>query len=456
MSDGNYVDVAASTILPTPDAPWTTVTDRFAETLALATQMQELLVGADGTAGYLGAFADTIEARPTFTITAPVVDTSLTLVSSGAKPTFDYDLLVDVPNDTYTAPTMTALPAIDDSGLAPGTLPDEATYTFTWTESTLPTDLYDDLLARLQADLTAGATGLDATVEAAILSRGQARQQAANLKAYNDLNADLVSRGFQMPSGSLTAALAEMTTEGLRQTTEVNNQIIITSADLAQKNSQFVIQQSVALEGVIRQSKDSKDKNALEYAKGVVEFILKKYEENIKRYTAGEEAKKTYVQAQAENLRAVVESNKGAVEIYKAQYEGLTARIEGATKQNEDVTRVFLADMQGYSEGKRADASDNSTLIEHLKAKILYADMQVRAATASAEQSVAGYVSENQVREKLHNDMAQIAAQTIASSLNAVNASAGISYSGSESKSESWNHSESISEQHEYQHDPVE
>ena len=50
--------------------------------------------------------------------------------------------------------------------------------------------------------------------------------------------------------------------------------------------------------------------------------------------------------------------------------------------------------------------------------------------------------------------MANIASQSVASALNAVNASASYGYSGSESVSESWGHSDSLGESHSYEHDP--
>lgn len=454
MADGEYVDVESSTLLPTPDAPWNTVVSRFDSTLALANQMQELLVGADGSSGYLGDLNALVASAPSTSVSSPVIDTALVLSAGGVAPIFDHETLGDFPDVEYADPSLLTLPTIDLASIIPADQPNEVSATLVWSEASLPTDVYVDLLARIQADLQSGATGLTEAVENAIYTRAQQRQQVANLKAYNALNLDIVSRGFQMPSGALLSGLTEINSEVLRQETEINNQIVITNADLAQKNSQFIIQQAVALETLIRGTKDARDKNTLDKAKSDVSFVLQNYAEKVRAYIAAAEASKAYVEVQVENLKAVVESNKANVELYKEKYAALATRIAGVSERNKALATVYSAEVNGFGEVARADASRDSTLIEHLKTKIMAADQVLRAEIANAQNLIAGYTSESALREKIGSDMANIAAQTIASALNSVNASASIGYNGSESKGETWSHHESLSENHSYEHDP--
>ena len=455
-NSGNYVDIKQSTFTPTPAAPWTTVTDRFAETLALAYQMKTLLIGADGNSGYLGDLDETLQTFTPPTISVPGVSTSFVKETVGSKPIFDDSTLSDYPILTeYPSPTMADIPTIDLSGLTPGTAPAEVSPDVTWSENALSDDIYSTLLARILADLTAGATGLDATVEAAILARAQQRQQTANQKAYDNLNADIASRGFQLPSGTLLSALTEINAEILRQETDVNNQIIVTSFDTAQKNSQFIIQQAVALEDLIRRTKDNRDKNALEAAKAVAANIITVYAEKVKAFIAKEEAKRNYVAAQAENLKAITESNRARVELFKEQYAALAVRVEAIAKKNDNVVSVFKAEMEGFGEEARAVSALNQASIEEIKANIMAADMDLRAAIASAQNALEGYKTKVELNLMSKSEMSKIAVQALGSSLNAVNASATIGYSSGESKSENWSHGDQLSEHHSYQHDPL-
>lgn len=367
---------------------------------------------------------------------------------------FDDSELGEFPSDTYAVPILAVVPTVDASGLVGAVEPDDVDATFTWSESAYTSDVYADLLARILIDLQSGATGLDPVVEQAIYDRARTRQQADRLAEYNRINNAAAELQFQYPSGVLLAGLADYSIGAARQDADIENQIIATQADLAQKNSQFIIQQAVTLEQIIRQMWSDSNNRGLDQKKAAVDALLRGYAERWRGFIAKIEGQKAYIQAQVENLRGVIEANKGKVDIFREQYQALSTRIGAVAARNKAVTDVYGAQVQGYAEEQRGIAAANSSRIEALKAKIEYAEVAVRAAVAEAEQTVSGYVSEQSLKEKLANDMASIAAQSVASWASAVNASASLGYSGSESKSESWGHSDSLSESHSYEHDP--
>lgn len=452
---GTYVGIWESSLLPTPNSPVDTVVARFDQTLAMAYEMKELLVGTDGTSGYLGAINNALTSAPSVTITAPTVDTTGVFKAAGTAPVFDRNDLSDIPDGEYPDPDQMAVPMISTGDLSVSAAPTTVNPALVWGASGFSNDIYQDILDRILQDLTAGATGLDPDVEDALLARSRARQQAANLTTYNKLNLDMASRGFQMPSGPVVGALVEFSNEMLRQETDHNNQILITQAELAQKNSQFVIDKAIALETLLRQAKDSEDKNALEHARYAVTLLIQDYSERVKAWIAGEEAKKISVEAQAKNLEAAIAYNKGQVELFTGKYAALSARIDGAAKRNAAVASVFNAEMQGYAEGTRAISSENESMVKQIEARISAADLALRAAIANANSVLAGYASESELKVKVSTSLGQLAEQAMAAMLNAVNASASLGYSGQESKSESWNHGESLHESHSYQHDPA-
>lgn len=312
-NDGTYVSILGSGILPTPDGlPLTLVNAKFADMTAEKQTLLEMMRGTDGTGGYIGALAEAITSAPSATLTATEITSDVA------------DLI--------------------------------------FSETALPTDLYDDLLARLQADLVSGATGLTAAIENAIMARAVARQVVINDRQYDKLMAELDGRDFSFPSGALASALVEQAQDALMQETDVNNTILIQSSDLAQKNSQFVIQAANTLEASIRQTNSDFNKRALEYATGALGMLV----------------------------------------------EGIKVSIENAR-------------------------------------------LKLQAETDTAKLALDAYGTEYGMRIDIAKAIAGVVSQLAASVIGAVTASAGVDYRASESKSEDFNHSDQLSESHQYE-----
>ena len=441
---------------PNPAAPWDIVADKFTAASEKADQMLTILIGADGKGGALGQLQSAITSAPSITITAENVDTSAALAVSGATlPVFDKESLEAFPKETFAAPALSTLPTVDTSGLDDTGKPDDITPTISWAEMPLSEDVYSDILARLLDDLQNGATGLSAAVEIAIFDRAKAKQRAENTARYTKLNNDLSSRHFSMPSGALVAALVDFNAECSRLEGDTINNIIVTQADLAQKNSQFALEKAVAIETLLRDTRAKDSDRALKFHEAGATLLVNAYAQNIQGYIAGLTAKKYKIEAMVEVLKAVIESNRAAVDIYKEQYESLKIRTEAVASHNKALTDIHVADVNAYGEGERAIGTHNQAIAELIKAKVAAADLQVRAAIAQAEQVMSGYATEMTIREKVSSDLAHIASQSVASWASSVNANASLGYSGSESVSESFAHSDSLSESHSYEHDPI-
>ena len=187
-----------------PNAPWDLVRSRFDNTLGKAEEVYTLLFGAEGDGGMLGEMREAIASAPSSLVTAPTVDTSLTLsTSSQTLPTFDATALQDFPNETYDDPTIATLPSVstDFTGI---TAPSDLAFSMSWAEQSLPTVLYSALQTRLMNDLQSGATGLDPIVEAAIYERARTRQQADRLAEWDRINETAGNLQFALPSGVST------------------------------------------------------------------------------------------------------------------------------------------------------------------------------------------------------------------------------------------------------------
>lgn len=141
-----------------------------------------------------------------------------------------------------------------------------------WTEGAYDTTLFQTLLTRLTNDLQLGATGLDASVEAEIIARAQARQDIIDDKQEQEALEFFSSRGFTLPTGAMQAAVAELANERARNRADLNGKVMIEQAELAQKNSQFIIGMAKDVEVMLREFFNKVNDRALDYAKAIAQL----------------------------------------------------------------------------------------------------------------------------------------------------------------------------------------
>lgn len=448
VDQGELVSIETSASPPTPNSHYSLAAEQFAIAQALVSQFLLLLVGSDGQSGIFGEIKDSIEAPPDTSVDYESISVDFTPTSIGSKPVFSGEI-TDIPSETIPVPSLTALPSVDLSTLTEPEVPDEVTAVLSWTATTSPTTIFTDLLALLAAwDL-----GLDPDEEQAIYDRAKQRYQEENADAYERLNNDLLARGLQETSGPFISALGKLAAQIVRQEAEIDNQIIMTQADLLRKREEFKVTQMIALEQLIRTSHEGAEVRALDYAKAVAENTRANAKNAIDLYIADNEAKKSYVMAQVENLKAVVDQNRGIVDLFRGQNEAIKIRVEGIAAQNKAVTDVYVAEMAGFEAGARAIASENQTTIEALRLKLQNGANELQAAIANASNTLQKFIAESSSKEKVIADMAGMMVQALASALGSCNASVNLGYSGSESKSENWSQGKQLSEHHNYEHE---
>lgn len=293
-----------------PSAPWTIVENKFTSAAEITT---DLLALVTGTGGYMDELADSIEAYPT----------------------------ADINDIIYTE-----------------ILPDDIEAAFSWYETAFNNDFYDAIKAKLTTDLVNGSSGIGGTVEQDIYDRAVARKELEEVRIYDELEERLSSTGFDLPTGAMTSALQEHGNAVAMRTQDINLKIIEEQADLAQKNSQFVITASTNLDNILRDFIGKLNQRSLDYKKALADHIIKAYDLYLK-----------------------------------------------------DAGNVLLAQ------------------------------------TSKADNSVKGYAAEYGLKVEVAKALVAAGMQGIASALGATNASAGLNYSGSDSRGETWNHGESKSHQ---------
>jgi len=172
-----------------------------------------------------------------------------------------------------------------------------------------------------------GGTGLGATVEAAIWARARARQDLQNERIYDESLNFFAARGFTIPPGALGGRLVEALAEQTRADAQLNYEILIEQARLAQDMTKHTLTVSVQLEGVEKDFANNIAQRALDKARAACDVIINTYNAKVTAYAARLESCKS--KAQIAEIRANVQIAKGnqAVAIYAAEMEKYKADL---------------------------------------------------------------------------------------------------------------------------------
>ena len=279
----------------------------------------------------------------------------------------------------YMVPEFDAELPIDD--LTPPTI------SFNWEEVPYGSGLKNALDDWLLRNITLGGTGLDEETEQAIYDRAISRQAEEEEAKYNEVLNFFASRGFTLPPGALNGQLLEIRNMILKAREDLNNDILVKQADLAQKNTHFTIENSKEWENILIGAYDKLQQRSFEAAKASVEAALSIYRTRIEAYSArlkayeaqatvyvariqGEAAKAEFYKAQIEGVKASVEVQKAFVDAYEAQVQGVRALVE-----------LYRAEL----ESSKIIADINATEVESYKALIQAYVARVQASTARYE-----------------------------------------------------------------------
>jgi len=252
--------------------------------------------------------------------------------------------------------------------------------------------------------LSTGSTGLPADVEQAIWNRARSRKLLKNSQMYDEVEDYFSSRGFSMPPGALIARLQEVNFEISRSDDDLNNDILIQQANLAQNNNQFILEKGTAVCSQIELN--------------FINMIAIANKNTIEIYVSEMEAYKTKMVTDIERVKAIISIYLGRIEAYKADVQAAGMEIDAQLNVIKARVEIFKAE---------ADLAIKEADVSIERARLVHA-VQTEAIKAGA----------------------QISAQISASALSAVSAHASIGYSGQISDSYSHQWSESVSQQNSY------
>jgi hypothetical protein len=237
----------------------------------------------------------------------------------------------------YTLPNV---PVIKDLAIPPlpplnipdfeGTLPiddiDSPCSIFEYSEAMYESTLKSAVENKLVDLVIDGGTGLAEDVEAAIWERARDRLALKNEQMYDEAEGYFASRGFNLPPGALSSKLSEIQKEQVRADQQLNYEISIEQARLAQTNTHFAITSVIQHEANVMIYITNRNNRMLDAAKYVQETAIAIFNAQVANYAK----KLAAYQASAAVYESKIRASGLILENYKAQLEGvrLTAEIQ--------------------------------------------------------------------------------------------------------------------------------
>jgi hypothetical protein len=318
------------------------------------------------------------------------------------------DALPDVPADAPnvsdptlpTAPTldMPAVPVLEDTPIPAAPIIDSLHFEgmmpvwdeqvpepmFVYSEATYSSDVADAVRTKLYNDVTLGGTGLGADIEDDIWNRALSRINVELDKVYTQALNEWETWNMDMPDGVLSSRLQEIAFEDARNKLDVNRDISIEQARLAQQNTQFAITSGLVHEKQLMDYTNQVNQRAFEVAKYRVNAVIDAFNLKVNEYNVRLDGYKTM----AAVFRDRIQAELAKVEIYRAQMEGAKIHGELQAQKVEIYTRRVqalqtLIDLyRAQMEGARLQVDVDKTKIDAFRARLAAITTQIGAVTA--------------------------------------------------------------------------
>lgn len=353
----------------------------------------------------IGTFADI--AIPDFTQIAPelIFPAEVTLSDTAlpnTRPELDN---LEVPNaPTLTLPTLPTLANVvvpDDVNVVIPSFdyvfnmqrPVAPQNTFSFNEQVYNSTLLTSALNLLESDIENGGYGLRAEDELNIWNRGKDRISSAVETELDEVEGNIASRGFTLPTGAQNALIQRAIQNKTAQLSALNNEIAIKRADLYVQARQFAVTTGLNAQQFLMSFHNSVQERALSANRALADYGIAYFEANVRDYQNELERYKTEASIFESKLRAAISNidiyrsrleaarikgqiNQDAIELYNAQFRGVEALINIYNTQLQGVRvkaelqelkfRVYGEDIKAYLASLEAD----SRKVQNYKAMI--------------------------------------------------------------------------------------
>jgi hypothetical protein len=326
---------------------------------------------------------------------------------------------IDIPN----AVSLTEIPF---EGNMPEPTLEEPELTFSFVEAPYNSDLADAIKERLLYWVENGGTGLAEEVETALWVRALDRNLEENEKQYDEALRFWATRGHEEPPGALRGRIRQVNNQIARANQNLNYEIMITQAKLAQENTHFTLEKSVAYEAILMDYFGKMNDRALKAAEAEILAAIQIFNARVAYYNMQLDAYKTSVVV----YEAMIRAEMAKVETYKIQMEGakIGQEIE-ALKVSMYSTQIqaVLSLVEVYKaqlEGAKLEVEIGKAQLDAYRAMLESKVVQIQAVTAKYNLYQAQLVGE---KTKVDLYASQVAAY--AKEVDAANVKANIAIS---------------------------
>ena len=430
--------------LPVDQEDWDlNLRERLDDTNASSTVVQDVLVSTQAMVNTYSSLAlETLVALGAFpTGSVPTSNISLSLPD---VPSIDGLDPTKPTRPTYDAPSVGEQPTLRGDIITPTmnpvdrpvvAYPAEPTEELEWLESVYLSDLLDNLKAALQDILNNGGTGLGETYENAVWSRAVSRLDLAYETKYDEAENYYASKRHVAPPGALIDRIDLLQRERGKEEALISSDIAAKQLEIANTHRQFCLDLSYKTEQMTITQKNETENRALDAIKSTITLLYDKYKTALGGIQTKADIYKTDVAAETARIDSISAANKSLTDTLNAETTAWKSRLDAEFGIVEQVIRMYVAELGGYSAEVDAGAKRMGALVDRYKAQIGAAEVEGQISLGEYEQLVKAILGEIQLRLGAQQESGRISSQVSAAALSAFNASASISDGTSRSKS---------------------
>jgi len=230
---------------------------------------------------------------------------------------------------------------------------------FDYVEAVYSSDIWAPLAEKIRDGIINGGTGLSPDVEQLIYDSARYRQDVEGEAVLDEARRKYSGKGFDLPQGAKITRERNIIADISRDKTELNGKIAIDQAELAQKNTHFMLEKGINLEQITIGFYDAQANRTLEAKKISAEIVgqiaklyIDKYNARAQVYNITAQAYEAELKAafadleafkvEMEGKKVASDVQKNVVEVYVAQVGALetraklyTAQVDGAKAEAE-------------------------------------------------------------------------------------------------------------------------
>ena len=275
------------------------------------------------------------------------------------------------------------------------------------------------LKAKILSDVQNGSTGIPDAIQDAMFQRNRERDLLELDDELDRVAANWGKGGFPFPNGGLRGAQRKTTREYSNKRTDVSRDIMIKSWEIALQNTHFVVQQGVAIEGLMIQWANQVATRVFEASKAVIDARIRTYQARVTGF--GEKARIII-----EKCKAKIEYNLGRIRMYEASVNAYASKMRAESERINAVARGYEAETAVFTSIADFDIKKVELDLKVIQARIDQALGNAQIMIKDKEVELRSYEMLMGLKGELAKAIGMIAAQVAAGALSAVHASVDI------------------------------